>query len=312
MSRLQDVILLGIRADQPAATVVSVGTLYYVTDESVLERSDGTNWEEYSDTSGGGITQLTGAVTAGPGSGSQAASIANDAITTLKILDKNVTYAKIQDISASLRIMCRKSGGSGVVEEGSLSEVLDFIGSAAQGDILYRGAATWAKLAAGTAAYVLQTGGAGADPSWVSPVTVVVGGGGVSTNFVAYDHAAILAANTTPQQVAAARAGKILRPIAFTSLKETTAGGYATNPSWRLRWAGIATDIITPSSITITAADKRMFEFVMVQLNITGISGGGAPINTALQVSGSVDTTSGNAANWIRFEVVYSDVADGP
>lgn len=39
---------------------------------------------------GGGITQLTGNVTAGPGSGSQVATIANDA----------VTYAKLQNVNA--------------------------------------------------------------------------------------------------------------------------------------------------------------------------------------------------------------------
>src|SRR5689334_19616022 len=42
----------------------------------------------------GGITQLTGDVTAGPGSGSQAATIANTAVTTGKIADGAVTEAK--------------------------------------------------------------------------------------------------------------------------------------------------------------------------------------------------------------------------
>lgn len=103
-----------------------------------------------------GITQLTGNVTAGPGSGSQAATIANDA----------VTYAKLQDISATSRGLCRKTAGAGDTEECTLSEILDFIGSAAQGDVLYRGAATWARLGAGTAGQCLTTGGAGANPSW--------------------------------------------------------------------------------------------------------------------------------------------------
>jgi hypothetical protein len=42
-----------------------------------------------------GITQLTGDVIAGPGSGSQAASIANSAVVTAKIADNNVTNAKL-------------------------------------------------------------------------------------------------------------------------------------------------------------------------------------------------------------------------
>lgn len=53
MSRLQDVIKRGTRANQPAATAVSTGTLYYVTDEEVLERSSGSAWEEYSGAAGG-------------------------------------------------------------------------------------------------------------------------------------------------------------------------------------------------------------------------------------------------------------------
>ena len=55
-----------------------------------------------------GITQLTGDVTAGPGSGSQVATIANDA----------VTYAKMQNVSAASRLLGRGSAaGAGNVEE---------------------------------------------------------------------------------------------------------------------------------------------------------------------------------------------------
>lgn len=91
---------------------------------------------------------------------------ADDTVTTAKIVNDNVTYAKIQNVSATSRILGRKSVGVGDVEEATLSEVLDFIGSAAQGDILYRGASAWARLPAGTANQVLRTAGAGANPSW--------------------------------------------------------------------------------------------------------------------------------------------------
>lgn len=49
----------------------------------------------------GGITQLTGDVTAGPGTGSQIATISNDAITTAKILDANVTNVKLANSTIS-------------------------------------------------------------------------------------------------------------------------------------------------------------------------------------------------------------------
>ena len=91
---------------------------------------------------------------------------AANSITTAMIQNDAVTYAKIQNVSATSLILARKSAGAGDVEEATLSEVLDFIGSAAQGDILYRGASAWARLPAGTANQVLRTAGAGANPSW--------------------------------------------------------------------------------------------------------------------------------------------------
>jgi hypothetical protein len=56
-SRLQDVILRDTRANQPLATDVAPGTLYYVTDENVTERSSGAAWEDFSD-SGGVVNTL--------------------------------------------------------------------------------------------------------------------------------------------------------------------------------------------------------------------------------------------------------------
>ncbi len=57
-SRLQDVILRGLAADQPAATDVAPGTLYYSSDTAVTERSNGSAWEDYSDSVSGGVPGL--------------------------------------------------------------------------------------------------------------------------------------------------------------------------------------------------------------------------------------------------------------
>lgn len=104
--KLSDVILRGTTASKPAATAVPIGAIYYDTTLSTTSRSNGTTWDDISD-GGSGINQLTGDVTAGPGSGSQAATIANAA----------VTYAKIQNISATNRLLGRKTVGAGSVEE---------------------------------------------------------------------------------------------------------------------------------------------------------------------------------------------------
>lgn len=96
-------------------------------------------WQQFSGTGSGGINQLTGDVTAGPGSGSQAATIANNA----------VTYAKLQDASATARILSRITAGAGDWEEATITQVLDLLGSTANGDIPYRDT-TWKPRAIGT------------------------------------------------------------------------------------------------------------------------------------------------------------------
>ena len=112
---LEDIILRDTRANQPDADTVAEGSLYYVTDEALTEQSRGGIWVSYSDAgvlpdfidlgdvpssySGqgdklvsvktaedglefiippiSGITELSGDVTAGPGSGPQVASLAD-------------------------------------------------------------------------------------------------------------------------------------------------------------------------------------------------------------------------------------------
>lgn len=87
---------------------------------------------------------------------------------TWTIDDDAVTYAKMQNVSATSRVLGRKAAGAGNIEELTLSELLDFIGSAAQGDILYRGASAWARLGAGTNGQYLKTQGASANPAWAT------------------------------------------------------------------------------------------------------------------------------------------------
>lgn len=46
--KLEEVILRDTRTNQPAADASNNGWLYYVTDEGVLERSNGSAWETYA------------------------------------------------------------------------------------------------------------------------------------------------------------------------------------------------------------------------------------------------------------------------
>jgi hypothetical protein len=84
----------------------------------------------------------------------------------LTVAANAITYAKMQDVTATARILGRKTAGAGDPEECTLSQVLDFL-STTQGAVLFRDAAGWAVLAPGTAGQILRTGGAAANPSWV-------------------------------------------------------------------------------------------------------------------------------------------------
>lgn len=94
------------------------------------------------------------------------AKMADGFNTTAKYADDSVTYAKLQNLTTNGLVLGRNTGGTGNAEELSLTQILDFIGSAAQGDILYRAAAGWARLGAGTSGQFLKTMGPAANPVW--------------------------------------------------------------------------------------------------------------------------------------------------
>lgn len=96
--KLEDVILRSTRALQPDAIDVPIGALYYVTDEALTERSNGTIWESISD---GG-------------------SLADNSVSTAKIQNDAITYAKIQNVT-DVRLLGRAAGSAGDVQEITVS-----------------------------------------------------------------------------------------------------------------------------------------------------------------------------------------------
>jgi hypothetical protein len=98
-------------------------------------------------------------------------------ITNQGLLDKfaedniaanSVDLTDIETLTAA-RVLGSVAGGN--VSELTATQVLDLIGST-RGQVLYRGASAWTALSPGTAGQLLQTGGAGADPSWIAGVSV--------------------------------------------------------------------------------------------------------------------------------------------
>lgn len=147
-------------AKAPLASPALTGT------PTVPTASPGTNTTQAASTA-----FVTAAVAAVPGltDGDKGDITVSGSGATWAVDGNAITYAKMQDISATSRILGRKTAGAGDPEEVTLSELLDFIGSAARGDILFRGASAWQRLAAGTSGHLLQSGGTGGDPSWTAP-----------------------------------------------------------------------------------------------------------------------------------------------
>lgn len=261
--KLEDVILRSTRALQPAANAVAAGTIYFVTDELLLERSTGSVWESYSGT---------------------------------VIANGSVTYAKIQDVSATARILARKTAAAGDVEEATLSEILDFIGSAAQGDILYRGAATWARLAAGTAGQFLKTQGAAANPIWDTVSS------GLSRIEVDITDAQFKTMNSAPFQIIPAPgAGKIIIIANHSIQIDKASGAYNTSAVLEYRYAGTATaatGTITPGLNTTNPA----FAFGG---SLAPVITAAAPVNLGIVLRSSADLTGGHANNSARVTLFY-------
>lgn len=86
-----------------------------------------------------------------------------DGSGTTTIAAGAVTYSKIQNVSATQRVLGRNTAGAGAVEEVTASQELDWI-SSTRGALLERGASTWGAIIPGTQGFALLSAGSGADP----------------------------------------------------------------------------------------------------------------------------------------------------
>lgn len=161
--------LIAAEGAAPATPAAGTVVMYAKTDGLLYSKDDAGAETPLGGGGGGSLTDGDkGDITV---SGSGAAwAIDNDA----------VTYAKMQNVSATSRVLGRRTAAAGDVEECTLTQVLDMVGSAADGDILYRSAGAWTRLAAGTNTHVLTL--AAGLPTWAAPS----GGGGGGAWFVQF------------------------------------------------------------------------------------------------------------------------------
>ena len=103
--------------------------------------------------------------------------------------------ANIASFSATKLLWGRNSASAGVAEEVTLSQLLDWITSAAQGDILYRGSSVWKRLGVGATGFFLQSAGAGADLAWAAA------GGAAADNIITQMRYEVHGRTTAPASV---------------------------------------------------------------------------------------------------------------
>lgn len=223
---------------------------------------------------------------------------------------------------ANQRVLANVSGGSAAPTPTSLSALLDACAGSAQGDVLYRNVSGWVVLAPGTSGQLLSTGGAAANPSWVTAsgtgtVTSVATGAGLTggtitaagtISLAAVADKSILAnisggsaapsANTLTAIIDAAlgsaqgdvlyRNGTVWTVLApGTNGQVLTTAGAAANPSWTsVSGTGTVTSVATGAGLTggtITTTGTISLAAIADLRLLANISGGSAaPVANSL------------------------------
>lgn len=192
-----------------AITLVKMAPL--ATDRLIGRDTTGTGAPEVL-TVGGGI-EFTGA--GGIQSSAHTGDVTKPAGSTVTTIAANaVTNAKLAQV-ATATLKGRASAGTGSPEDLTISQALDLIGSAAHGDILFRGSTGWQRLPAGSSGQFLRTAGAGANPAWGT----IAGGGD------------LLSTNNLSDVASAGTAFANIKQGASTS--DTGVVRYATDAEWR-------------------------------------------------------------------------------
>jgi hypothetical protein len=87
--------------------------------------------------------------------------------TGVFLTDSGVTNVKLAGMAANT--IKARVGTSGAPQDATIHQILDFLGTSARGEIIFKGATQWEKLSPGTSGYVLETRGTGSGPEWVPP-----------------------------------------------------------------------------------------------------------------------------------------------
>lgn len=142
-----------------------------------------------------------------------------------------------------------------------------------QGDVLYHNGTNWAKLGAGTAGQLLQTGGAGANPSWVSasgdPWTIRR----LTTDFTTTNSTLTLVSDGTNLLRHRPAANTVTEYQAFLLIQTATA---TNNPRTGWEWATSLVDGAVQIFQTSSGSGTQVFESGNISAAVQ-IPAGGLP-----------------------------------
>jgi predicted RecA/RadA family phage recombinase len=204
----------------------------------------------------------------------------------------------------TLNLIANTTGGTAAPAGVTLSSLIDAAIDNTQGDLLFRGASTWGKLAPGTANNPLQTGGAGANPSWNANLLLPTGGptryaGGTFLNVVG---AGTAVANTTAQTSiftgATFRSGQSLTIPANSiqagqAIRMWLSGIYSSVATDTFQWSLLlGGTVIAQSAVTAVTNNEASLAWACyagpLQINFPAVGSGGSVIcegNIVFQVT---------------------------
>lgn len=202
--------------------------------------------------------------------------------------------------SGANKLVQVNSGATGL-QFTTLTAVIDGLGSPAQGDVLYRNATSWVFLAPGTSGQVLSTGGASANPSWITPVA------GVTS--VALSAPSIFTVSGSPVTTTGTLTFTLNTESANLIFSGPSSGSAAT-PTFRALapsdWVTIGT---TTSGSTITPSSAvSQYEVTALAAAATIAAPSGTPIDGQKLIIRIKDNGTARALTWTTTSGAYRAV----
>ena len=282
--------------------------------------ADGTDFDNVA-VSGDATLANTGALT-----------IANNAVTTVKILDSNVTLAKIVSASATNKLLGRVSSGGGVFEEVSVETTLSSTdeaiptSKAVRDDIVsllndvggFVAVATEVAFpntnpdpddGAGTVVSIANVGGLVVNGSGVSVTGRTLGGSVVTINNISSTYYSTTIADGLGMQVVSTTT---LNTYNYHKIiaKEGDTNIVATNIANVNSVAGNAANITTVAGQI--APTNNISTLASNNTNITNVGGSITNVNTVAGAVTNIATTVSNLANINRFAEEYTIASSAP